>query len=238
MRESQTASRTSEEEVLVEAGKITLEGSLCVPEATTGIVLFVHGSGSSRHSPRNRLVAKALQSAGIATLLFDLLTPEEGLFDEGTATLRFDIDLLAQRLIDATAWIKRNPITSALRIGYFGASTGAAAALVAASKLVNSIAAIVSRGGRPDLAGNALEQVRAPTLLIVGGSDHHVLYLNRQALARLGQAQADLLVIPGATHLFQEPGSLEEVARRAAFWFRRFLIPQDSRRVAHQDKVA
>jgi len=238
MSDNQTLKRISETEVLVDAGKVTLEGSLCLPDAATSIVLFVHGSGSSRHSPRNRLVAKTLQSAGIATLLFDLLTPEEGLFDEGTATLRFDIDLLAHRLLDATAWIKGNSATSALRVGYFGASTGAAAALVAAAAPGAAIGAIVSRGGRPDLAGNALEKVHAPTLLIVGGSDPQVLYLNRQALARIHHAQTDLVIVPRATHLFQEPGALEEVARIATSWFHRFLVRQDSRGTMRHNKVA
>lgn len=195
-----------------------LHGDLALPSAPRGVVLFAHGSGSSRHSPRNRFVAQVLQHAGLATLLLDLLTANEESFDAQTAALRFDIDLLARRLVEATWWLADQQQTSALRIGYFGASTGAAAALVAAAEVPDLVAAIVSRGGRPDLAGSALRRVVAPTLLIVGSKDHKVLELNRKALAQL-TVEAKLEVIPGATHLFQEPGTLELVAQLAKQWF-------------------
>ena len=214
-------------EVSIGVDNITLAGTLTVPENAAGIVLFVHGSGSSRHSPRNRLVAQSLQSAGLATLLFDLLTPQEEYLDRRTATFRFDIALLTRRLIGATAWTLRNPATHNLPIGYFGASTGAAAALAAAAQLRESVAAVVSRGGRPDLAGPALGLVRAATLLIVGGNDEIVLDLNRDALSQLRCSPKELVVVPGATHLFEEPGALEEVARTAANWFSRLLPPAD-----------
>ena len=232
-----TVNRTTETDVLIAADRISLEGSLCVPDGATSIVLFVHGSGSSRHSSRNRFVVETLRSAGMGTLLFDLLTHQEEIFDQRTATLRFDTDLLAKRLIAATAWTKRNAGTSALRIGYFGASTGAAAALVAAATLRNSIGAIVSRGGRPDLTGKALNQVHTPTLLIVGGHDHPVLELNRKAQAKMHHAKTELVIIPHATHLFQEPGALEEVARIAASWFRRYLSPLDLSAQTAQSEV-
>lgn len=228
MKARDTLTRPGETDVLIDAGKVSLEGSLCVPDAATGIVLFVHGSGSSRRSPRNRFVAEVLRSAGVATLLFDLLTSSEEILDQRTATLRFDIDLLAKRLIAATAWTKRNPRTKALRVGYFGASTGAAAALVAAATLGDSIGAVVSRGGRPDLAGTALDLVHAPILLIVGGADHQVLELNRRAQAQMQHAKTELFVVPRASHLFPEPGALEEVARIAASWFKRYLTSSDS----------
>ena len=191
-----------------------LDGLLSLPEAASGIVLFAHGSGSSRLSPRNTYVAEALQAAGLATLLFDLLTEPE-------ATNRarvFDIPLLADRLAMATEWTATQPETAALPIGYFGASTGAAAALAAAARGKRDIAAVVSRGGRPDLAGDDLQRVRAPTLLIVGGADHEVLDLNRAALAQL-TCEKKLAVVPGATHLFEEPGTLDEVIDLARFWF-------------------
>jgi pimeloyl-ACP methyl ester carboxylesterase len=187
------------------------------------VVLFAHGSGSSRHSRRNRHVAALLNEAKLATLLLDLLTVEEEAVDMRTAHLRFDIGLLAGRLIVATDWLTREPDTQRLPVGYFGASTGAAAALVAAAERPDVVDAVVSRGGRPDLAGPALPLVRAPTLLIVGGDDVTVLELNRQALAQL-RAEKELVIIPGATHLFEEPGALDEVARLARDWFERYLV--------------
>jgi putative phosphoribosyl transferase len=217
------AQSDSETEVLVEAGKVTLEGTLCLPPETPGVVLFAHGSGSSRHSPRNRYVAKVLQSKGIGTLLFDLMTREEESADEWTGQLRFDIEFLAIRLTDATRWIMRRPDMQRMKLAYFGASTGAAAALVAAARLPEVVAAVVSRGGRPDLAADALRSVRAPTLLIVGGNDEPVISMNRQALQEL-QCEKQLVIVPGATHLFEEPGTLEEVARLAADWFAAHLV--------------
>src|SRR3954471_24373317 len=189
-------------------GPVTLEGDLNIPEGARGIVLFAHGSGSSRHSPRNRHVAQLLNQAQPATLLVDLLTAEEEAIDRRTAQLRFDIGLLAVRLAGVTDWLVQYPDTQLLRIGYFGASTGAAAALVAAAERPAAIGAVVSRGGRPDLAGAALPRVTAPTLMIVGGADAQVLALNRQALARMTAPQ-HLEIVPGATHLFEEPGALE-----------------------------
>lgn len=210
--------------VQVSAGSATLEGTLDIPRGATGIVLFAHGSGSSRHSPRNRYVAHILGESGIASLLIDLLTADEEREDQRTARLRFDIDLLARRLAGATDWLLQYPQTQRLRIGYFGASTGAAAALVAAARRPDDVAAIVSRGGRPDLAGSALAQVHAPTLLIVGGLDFPVIDLNRDALAQL-TVEKRLTVVPGATHLFEEVGALEQVARLARDWFARYLSP-------------
>ncbi len=195
---------------------VWLEGDLSVPSDATGVVLFAHGSGSSRHSPRNRQVAEHLHRLGLATLLIDLLTEAEEIAELQTRHLRFDIGLLAGRLVSATTWLRTEPATRPLRIGYFGASTGAAAALVAAAD--GDVAAVVSRGGRPDLAGPALARVTAPTLLIVGGMDRFVLELNREALAQLTGEKA-LHVVPGATHLFEEPGALEEVSRLAGSWF-------------------
>ncbi len=214
-----------EREILSSAGEVMLTGTLRVPREPRGIVLFAHGSGSSSRSPRNRYVAEVLQSQGLATFLFDLLTRGEEFFDERTERLRFDIGLLAKRLCAVTESLRRDPEVGRLAMGYFGASTGAAAALVAAAELPEAIAAIVSRGGRPDLAVQALRRVRAPTLLIVGGEDKPVIQWNRKALAQLRCAEKDLIVIPGATHLFEEPGALEEVARLAAAWFERFLAP-------------
>ena len=196
-------------------------GDLVVPSAPTAIVVFAHGSGSSRHSSRNRYVARVLQQSGLATLLMDLLTPEEEQTDLGTAHLRFDIALLAGRLVHATDWLARNAETAALRAGYFGASTGAGAALVAAADRPN-VGAVVSRGGRPDLAGLELSRVTAPTLLIVGGRDDAVIELNRRAQARL-RCRSRLEIIPGATHLFEEPGTLERVAELASSWFLQHL---------------
>ncbi|MGH9586886.1 MAG: dienelactone hydrolase family protein [Acidobacteriaceae bacterium] len=211
-----TAGMPTRVEILVEDAK--LEGELRVPREVRGIVLFAHGSGSSRHSPRNQYVARVLQDAGIATLLFDLLTPEEDALDKRTAELRFNIALLANRLKQATEWLGESPKIANVKVGYFGGSTGAAAALVAAAEPVREISAVVSRGGRPDLAGSALPKVKAPTLLIVGGVDAQVLQLNRGALARL-TCEEKLEVVPGATHLFEEEGALEEVARLASRWF-------------------
>jgi dienelactone hydrolase len=195
-----------------------LGGSLVLPAGATAVVLFAHGAGSSRFSPRNRYVAEVLQRAGLATLLFDLLMESEAA-DRNNV---FDIGLLASRLIQVTSWLLENPQTGGLQVGYFGASTGAAAALVAAARLPETVAAVVSRGGRPDLAGRDLGRVRAPTLLIVGGADLEVLELNRAALTELG-AEKELTVVPGATHLFEEPGALEEVATLATDWFSRHL---------------
>jgi putative phosphoribosyl transferase len=211
-----------ERPVRVSAGQVELEGNLGVPEGAEGVVLFAHGSGSGRHSPRNRQVARALREAGLATLLIDLLTPDEEEIDLQTGRLRFDIGLLVQRLSGAAGWLEQNPDTDELRIGYFGASTGAAAALVAAARRPDEVGAVVSRGGRPDLAGDALPLVRAPTLLIVGGNDVPVIRMNEEALGRL-RVEKGLEIIPGATHLFEEPGALEEVARLAAGWFTRHI---------------
>jgi len=186
----------------------------------------VHGSGSSRHSPRNQYVAKELQKSGLATLLFDLLTVEEERIDMLTRHLRFDIDLLSKRLINTTNWLLNNPDTEDLNIGYFGASTGAAAALMAAKEYSDTVKAVVSRGGRPDLAESALMYVKAPTLLIVGGRDTQVIDLNQWALERMVMLDKELKIVPGATHLFEEPGTLEEVARLAGEWFKKYLSEQ------------
>jgi putative phosphoribosyl transferase len=201
---------------------VTLTGDLTIPPHAQGLIVFAHGSGSSRLSPRNRYVAGELQRASLATLLFDLLTPREEQADLRTGHLRFDIPLLAERLGAATDWVIREPGLWPLGVGYFGASTGAAAALVAAAQRPGIVRAIVSRGGRPDLAGDALERVECPTLLIVGGNDVPVIELNREALRRL-RRHAELSIIPGATHLFEEPGALEEVARQATRWFAQHL---------------
>ncbi len=211
-----------ERPVRVSTGPVELEGDLGVPEDAGGVVLFAHGSGSSRHSPRNRYVARALREAGLATLLIDLLTPDEERVDLRTGHLRFDIELLAERLAGATDWLIEDPDTSNLLIGYFGASTGAGAALVTAADRPQEVGAIVSRGGRPDLAGDALPLVETPTLLIVGGNDVPVIGMNEEALGRL-RAVKRLEIVAGATHLFEEPGALEEVARLAVGWFGRHL---------------
>lgn len=205
------------------AGSVTLEGTLGIPPEPRGVVLFAHGSGSSRHSPRNRYVAGVLRDGGLATLLLDLLSPAEEAIDTRTRHLRFDIPLLAGRLVGATDWLASYPETSRLRVGYFGASTGGGAALVAAAERPARVDAVVSRGGRPDLAGEALPRVRAPTLLIVGGADEVVIDLNERAMARMTHAEVRLEIVPGATHLFEEPGALEEVARLARDWFARHL---------------
>ena len=222
MSHSTPEHQESEHLVNVTTDGIMLEGNLAIPDGAEGIVLFAHGSGSSRHSPRNRLVANLLREGGLATLLIDLLTAEEEQIDLHTRQLRFDIDLLTERLVGATDWLREQPETRTLNIGYFGASTGAAAALMAAVQRPEAVAAIVSRGGRPDLAGAALGRVSAPTLLIVGGHDAVVLDLNQQALAQLHTEKA-LEIVPGATHLFEEPGALEKVAHLAHGWFKRYL---------------
>jgi dienelactone hydrolase len=203
--------------VRIPAGDALLEGELVVPDGATGIVVFAHGSGSSRHSPRNRRVADLLHDGGLGTLLFDLLTPEEEGLDRSDGRYRFDIDLLARRLVSATDWLRVQHRTRSLSLGYFGASTGAAAAIRAAVARPRVVDAIVSRGGRPDLAGQALHHLRTPTLLIVGGADAPVLKLNEAAAAQI-RAPVRLDIVPGASHLFEEPGALEAVARLALEW--------------------
>ena len=215
--------KTEDRLIQIRVGRVALEGNLSLPERAGGVVLFAHGSGSSRHSPRNRHVARVLNRANLATLLGDLLTPEEEAVDAHTAQLRFDIGLLTERLIGATDWLTQHPDTRHLRVGYFGASTGAGAALVAAAERPDVVGAVVSRGGRPDLAGPALARVRAPTLLIVGGYDLQVIQLNRVAFAQL-HCEKQLVIVPGATHLFEEPGTLDEVAQLAREWFERYLM--------------
>src|SRR5204862_7600540 len=211
-------------EVQIQAGQAILSGTLHLPTSARALVLFAHGSGSSRHSPRNQFVARTLNDAGLATLLFDLLTPEEELVDTRTAELRFDIDLLAERLVHATTWVKQQQQqTRDLRIGYFGSSTGGGAALVAAAQLPEDVGAVVSRGGRPDLAGAALPKMQAPTLLIVGGQDDIVIELNERARNQM-RCEVKLEIIPGATHLFEEPGALEQVAKLASDWFINHMV--------------
>ncbi len=212
-----------EKPVRIPAGAVTLHGDLAVPEGSQGIVLFAHGSGSSRMSPRNRFVAQVLMDAGLATLLMDLLTVDEEAADMRSGHLRFDIGFLAERLVAATDWLTSSPATGRLAVGYFGASTGAGAALVAAAQRPDVVRTIVSRGGRPDLAGDALERVKAPTLLIVGGHDGPVIDMNRDAMARM-RAEVKIEIVPGASHLFEEPGRLEAVARLARDWFARHLL--------------
>lgn len=214
--------RSETEPVRIDVDGVWLEGDLGLPEDARGAVLFAHGSGSSRFSPRNRFVASVLQSAQLATLLVDLLTREEERVDARTAHLRFDIGLLAERLTGVTDWLTTDARTRPLSIGYFGASTGAAAALVAAAERPNTVRAVVSRGGRPDLAGPALPHVRAPTLLVVGGEDDVVIELNREALRDL-RCEKRMVIVPHATHLFEEPGTLENVARLAREWFETYL---------------
>jgi putative phosphoribosyl transferase len=206
------------QEVQIPAGQAVLAGNLIVPQSSTALVLFVHGSGSSRLSPRNQFVARKLNEAGLATLLFDLLTPEEESIDMYTAEHRFNISLLAERLIHATNWAQQQKHTRDLHIGFFGSSTGGAAALVAAAELPDNVDAIVSRGGRPDLAGQSLPNVKAPTLLIVGGEDDVVIELNEKARAQM-RCEVKIEIVPGATHLFEEPGALEQVAKLASDWF-------------------
>ena len=218
LRAKQPQSESLERLVHVPADGVTLEGALVIPGGAKGVVLFAHGSGSSRHSPRNNYVARVLQAGSLGTLLIDLLTERE----DATYETRFDIDLLARRLTATTEWLVEQPATQHLDMGYFGASTGAAAALRAAADMGSRIKAVVSRGGRPDMAESALDRVQAPTLLIVGGYDDVVIELNQRAYERL-RAVKELVIVPGATHLFEEPGALEEVARLAARWFGRYL---------------
>lgn len=210
--------------VSIPCGDVDLQGELDAAEGVTGVVVFAHGSGSSRHSPRNHYVAQTLQDGGLATLLMDLLTAQEEQTDLRTAELRFDIALLVERVIGAADWLRSYPLTQNLPIGAFGASTGAAAALAAAAERPDAIAAVVSRGGRPDLAGDALKHVTAPTLLIVGGNDSPVIHLNRVALEQL-RCEKKLEIVPGATHLFEEPGTLERVSELASDWFLTHLNP-------------
>ena len=204
--------------IQIPAGRAVLSGNLTIPENAAALVLFAHGSGSSRHSPRNQFVARTLNRSGLGTLLFDLLTPEEEALDLYTREHRFNIGLLAERLVQATNWATQQEQTRDLRIGYFGSSTGGAAALVTAAQLSQGIGAVVSRGGRPDLAGDALPKVHAPTLLIVGGNDDIVIELNEMARDQM-RCEAKLVIIPGATHLFEEPDALEQVAKFASDWF-------------------
>ncbi|MCL7939379.1 dienelactone hydrolase family protein [Halomonas sp. ATCH28] len=208
----------TERHLELETCGVTLEGDLLLPEHPAGIVVFAHGSGSSRFSVRNRRVARHLAEQGLATLLFDLLTPEESLIDERTRALRFDIPLIGARMSGAVAWVAESPQTREWEIGLFGASTGAAAALIAAAEQPALVQAVVSRGGRPDLAGEALPRVKAPTLMLVGGRDSQVIELNERAMARMA-CPRELLIVPGATHLFEEPGTLERVEAHAARWF-------------------
>ncbi len=205
-------------EVQIPAGRAVLAGNLAIPDGAVALVLFAHGSGSSRHSPRNQFVARTLKDAGLATLLFDLLTPEEEAIDMRTRELRFNIGLLAERLVDATRWAKQQERTRDLRLGYFGSSTGAGAALVAAAEIPKDVGAVVSRGGRPDLAGDALPRVQAPTLLIVGGNDDIVIELNEMARDQM-RWEVKLEIVPDATHLFEEPDALEKVAKLGTDWF-------------------
>jgi putative phosphoribosyl transferase len=215
------------EEVRFQIGEVTLAGMLGLPEHALGIVLFAHGSGSSRHSPRNRFVAATLRKAGLGTLLFDLLTRDEEAEDLVTGRIRFDIPFLAGRLLGATDWLAQNPATEGLRIGYFGSSTGGAAALIASVERLEKIGAIVCRGSRTDMAKVVLACVAAPTLLIVGERDETVLAWNHESFAEL-RCEKQLEIIPAATHLFEESGTLEEVARLAAEWFRRWLAPHSN----------
>ena len=214
--------RARQQEVAVAAGRAEVGGTLTVPAGADAIVLFAHGSGSSSFSPRNRFVAGVLNDAGLATLLIDLLTAGEEEVDLATREHRFDVALLAERLVGATDWARDQPALAGLPVGYFGASTGAAAALAAAAERPERVSAVVSRGGRPDLAGDALPHVRAPTLLVVGERDELVIELNREAMRRL-EAEHELAIVPRATHLFEESGALEEVARLAREWFERYL---------------
>jgi dienelactone hydrolase len=216
-----------EQAVRVRARSVVLEGILGCPTDASGVVLFAHGSGSGRHSPRNRFVAEQLRRAGLATLLLDLLTEGEETLDHTAGHLRFNVGLLAERLLGAADWLAANPDTAHLALGCFGASTGGGAALVAAARRPELVRAVVSRGGRPDLAGDELPTVRAPTLFIVGGNDELVIDINQKALDRLGARVKELVIVPGASHLFEEPGALEQVARLAASWFTRHLGTQD-----------
>lgn len=215
-----------EQEIWLMTNSIKLKGNLVIPNQARGVVLFAHGSGSSRFSPRNLYVAQTLQQSGLATLLIDLLTTAEEKIDRQTRQLRFDIGLLAERLVDSTKWLLQNPTTKNLKIGYFGASTGSAAALLAATDYPDAVGAIVSRGGRPDLVGSALSRVKAPTLLIVGEKDFPAIEMNRKAFSHL-QGNREMVIIPGATHLFEEAGAIDEVARLASQWFNRYLSLSD-----------
>jgi putative phosphoribosyl transferase len=213
---------TAAQAVQVPVGDATLQGDLAIPAGASGLVVFAHGSGSGRNSPRNRFVAEQLQNAGLGTLLVDLLTEVEEAVDRQTLHLRFDIELLAARLVGIAEWLSKRGNAAAMPLGYFGASTGGGAALVAAARHPERVAAVVSRGGRPDLAGDALPAVRSATLLIVGGNDPQVIELNKLAFARL-RGYKELVVVPEAGHLFEEPGTLEEVARLAADWFTHYF---------------
>ena len=215
--------------VRVSIGDQSLNGDLRIPPQSHGLVLFAHGSGSSRHSPRNQYVARALERRNLATLLIDLLTPEEERIDDRTAQYRFDIPMLASRLVAIVDWLRAGQETASLPIGLFGASTGGGAALMAAADRPREIAAVVSRGGRPDLAGPALAKVTTPTLLVVGGFDTPVIQMNRDAMKQM-RGEVRLEIVPGATHLFEEPGTLERVAELAADWFARYLQPARSTR--------
>jgi dienelactone hydrolase len=217
--------QTTHEAVRIPAGAATIEGDLDMPKGASGCVVFAHGSGSSRFSGRNRAVAASLQRAGFATLLLDLLTPSEEDVDETTRHYRFDVDLLGARVVDAADWVMRRPDVGGLPLAFFGASTGAAAALIAAAQRPDAVRTVISRGGRPDLAGAALPRVACPTLLIVGGRDDVVLDLNRAAAAAM-RAPIVLEIVARATHLFEEPGALEEVSRLSVAWCRRYLAAQ------------
>jgi dienelactone hydrolase len=221
--ENATSAVYKSKPVTIKVANAVIHGDLVVPENATGIVLFAHGSGSSRFSTRNRYVASILQESGLATLLFDLLSSEEEAVDELTRALRFDIDLLTRRLVLATDWVIKDDQVGKLNIGYFGSSTGAAAAIKAAVLRSSGVAAVVSRGGRPDLAGSDLSQLKVPTLLIVGGWDSQVIQLNEEAFKKM-KCEKKLEIVPGATHLFEERGKLEVVAQLASSWFTRFLI--------------
>lgn len=218
-------SKVEQREIRIPAEGVALEGALTLPTGARGIVLFAHGSGSSRHSPRNQAVARGLQQSGLGTLLMDLLTREEEREEAATRHHRFNIQLLADRLVAACDWVGNEPATASLTLGLFGASTGAAAALVAAAGRVGDVCAVVSRGGRPDLAGDSLAHVQAPTLLIVGGADLPVISLNEEALRQLRCAK-EMVIVPGASHLFEEPGTLDEVTRLASGWFTQHLAAQ------------
>lgn len=224
-----TKTASQPREVEIRSGGVVLNGDLSIPAGAKGVVLFAHGSGSSRHSPRNQFVAQTIREAGAGTLLFDLLTRTEESVDARTAHLRFDIGLLAERLVDATNWIAADDETSHLGVGHFGSSTGGGAALVAAAELGEAVGAVVSRGGRPDLAGDALPKVKSPTLLIVGGLDYPVIEMNREAYALL-RCEKELKIVPGATHLFEEPGTLATVAHLAADWFQKHLRSETLKR--------
>ena len=227
MKSSRFQSSVMPPEITISADNVDLYGELDVPRGALGVVLFAHGSGSSRHSPRNQYVARVLREAGIGTLLFDLLTHEEEDEDENSGIFRFDIKLLAKRLLGATLWLEDQKEARGLKLGYFGSSTGGGAALMAAAALGERIVAVVSRVGRPDLAGNALPNVKSPTLLIVGGLDHVVIDLNQQALMKL-RCQKELCIVPGATHLFEEYGKLEEVSQISADWFRVYMSSDET----------